>query len=781
LEETFLVLNKGHRKPSAIFHSLLITALLSFPLLAEPQAGHTAKEPSLKQQNTWILPLAQQRKVDALLKEMTVEEKIGQLNESFHFFKSKAVDDKVAAGEIGGFVHEYDIAEINRLQRLAVEKSRLHIPLIFLADVLHGYRIIYPVPIAMAASFDMKMIEDVQSKAAFEARTAGQEWTASPMLDICRDPRWGRVVEGAGEDPYLGAQVAAAQVRGFQGQRPIDSNHIIVSIKHFAGYGASIGGRDHDDVNLSESQLRNVYLKPFKAAVDAGAGTVMDSYIDLNDVPASGNRWLLTDLLRDEWKFRGLVVSDNNAVSDLVPHGFAQDKEDASKRALHAGVDAVMSNFGTDTDGLLAAAKDGSLNMAELDVAVRRVLSMKFEMGLFDHPYVDGKGMNEATTAEHLETAKVAAERSAVLLHNDGKLLPLQPGKFAKAALIGPLGDSRQNIVGPWVDGWDITKVKSLRQALEESGNFTSVTYTPGVQIGRLYPSPFDRKMIEKPQPPWTQEQSDQEFQHALEVARRSDIVIAAMGELQDMTGESASRASLALPGRQEELLKALAALGKPIVLILFNGRPLTIPWEAEHIPAILEMWFPGSAGGDACVDLLFGKANPAGKLPITWPRDANQIPIYLEHNNTQDPNGEGTRYWDAPSTPLYPFGYGLSYTTFAFQSLKTSQSSVKVGQPLTIETEVTNTGDIAGDVVAQLYIHQRFGSSSRPVRELKGFQRVSLQPHETKTVQFELKPEDLTYWSTAKHAWVQEASAFDCWVGEDSTAALSGTFTVTQ
>ena len=775
------MLNKSHRKPSAIFHSLLITALISFPLLAESPAGRAASEPSLKQQNTWILPPAQQRKVDALLKEMTVEEKIGQLNQSFHFFKSKAVDDKVAAGGIGGFVHEYDVAEINRLQRLAVEKSRLHIPLIFLADVLHGYRIIYPVPIGMAASFDMKMIEDVQSKAAFEARTAGQEWTASPMLDICRDPRWGRIVEGAGEDPYLGAQVAAAQVRGFQGQRPIDSNHIIVSIKHFAGYGASIGGRDHDDVNLSESQLRNVYLKPFKAAVDAGAGTVMDSYIDLNDVPASGNRWLLTDLLRDEWKFRGLVVSDNNAVSDLVPHGFARDREDASKRALHAGVDAVMSNFGTDTDGLLAAAKDGSLNMAELDVAVRRVLSMKFEMGLFDHPYVDGKGMNEATTAEHLETAKVAAERSAVLLHNDGKLLPLQPGKFAKAALIGPLGDSRQNIVGPWVDGWDITRVKSLKQALEESGKFRSVTYTPGVQISRLYPSPFDRKMIEKPQAPWTQEQSDQEFQHALEVARGSDIVIAAMGELQDMTGESASRASLALPGRQEELLKALAALGKPIVLILFNGRPLTIPWEAEHIPAILEMWFPGSAGGDACVDLLFGKANPAGKLPITWPRDANQIPIYLAHNNTQDPNGEGTRYWDAPSTPLYPFGYGLSYTTFTFQSLKTSQSSVKVGQPLTIEAEVTNTGDVAGDVVAQLYIHQRFGSSSRPVRELKGFQRVSLQPHETKTVQFELKPEDLTYWSTAKHGWVQEASTFDCWVGEDSTAALSGMFTVTQ
>jgi beta-glucosidase len=563
--------------------------------------------------------------------------------------------------------------------------------------------------------------------------------------------------------------------------RPVDSEHVIVSIKHFAGYGASVGGRDHDDVNLSESQLRNVYFKPFKAGVDAGAGTLMDTYIDLNDVPASGNRWLLTDVLRDEWKFRGLVVSDNNAVTDLVPHGFARDNEDASKLALHAGLDVVMSNMGTDTDGLNAAVKDDSLNMAELDTDVRRVLSMKFELGLFEHPYADEKGMDEETTSEHLRTAKVAAERSTVLLRNVGKLLPLQSGKFTKAALIGPLGNSRQDVVGPWTDGWDFSIVKTLKQALEESGTFTSVSYAQGVQISRLYPSPFDRKLIEKPQAPWTQEQSDQEFQLAVDTARNSDIVIAAMGELQNMTGESASRASLALPGRQEELLKALSSLGKPIVLVLFNGRPLSIPWEAEHIPAILEMWYPGSEGGDALVDLLVGKANPAGKLPITWPRDANQIPIYYSHNSTQDLKGESTRYWDVPSTPLYPFGYGLSYTTFVFKSPKTSQANFKVGQPITVEAEVANTGDIAGDVVAQLYIHQRFGVASRPIRELKGFERISLQPHETKKVRFELTLEDLTYWSTATRGWVQDASTFDYWIGEDSTAALSGTFAVTQ
>jgi beta-glucosidase len=756
--------------------ALLIVAPGFSALLAQNVHTSAVQKP----RSTWPVTPDQERKVEALLKQMTVEEKIGQLNQSLHFFKGKAVDDRVIAGQIGSFDHEFDPAEINRLQRLAVEKSRLHIPLIFEADVLHGYRIIYPVPIGMAASFDMKMIEDVQEKAAFEARTAGQQWTASPMLDICRDPRWGRIVEGAGEDPYLGSQVAAAQVRGFQGKRPLDSEHIIVALKHFAGYGASLGGRDHDDVNLSESQLRNVYLRPFKAGVDAGAGTVMDAYIDLNDVPASGNRWLLTDVLRGEWGFRGIVISDNNAVSDLVPHGFARDREDAAKLALHAGMDVVMSNFGLDTEGLNAAAKDGSLNLDELDTAVRRVLSMKLELGLFDHPYLDAKGMDDATMAEHLRTARVAAERSAVLLRNEGKLLPLQPGRFAKAALIGPLGDSHQNIVGPWVDGWDINKVKTLKQALEDSGNFTSVSYAQGVQISRLYPSPFDRKLIEKAQPAWSEQESEQEFQHAIEVARDADVIIAAMGELQNMTGESASRASLALPGRQEELLKALSAMGKPIALVLFNGRPLSVAWEAEHIPAILEMWYPGSAGGDAVVDLLFGKANPAGKLPVTWPRDANQIPSYYAHNATQDPNNQGTRYWDAPSTPLYPFGYGLSYTTFSFRLPQTSPPSIRVGQPIAIEAEVSNMGDVAGDVVGQLYIHQRFGSASRPIRELKGFERVSLQPHETRTVRFDLTAEDLTYWSTAKRGWVEEPSTFDLWIGEDSTAALSGSFTVT-
>jgi Beta-glucosidase-related glycosidases len=722
------------------------------------------------------------QRVDELLGKMTVEEKIGQLNLSFHFAHSPEVDQKIVNGSIGTINHEFDPHEINRLQHLAVEKSRLHIPLLFMADVLHGYRIIFPVPLGLASSWDMKLIEDMHQQAAFEARHSGQEWTASPMLDITRDPRWGRVVEGAGEDPYLGSKIAAAEVRGFQGRSGVvDADHMIVSVKHFAGYGMSEGGRDHDAAYVPESQLRNVILQPFKAALDAGAGTVMDAYVDLNDVPASGNEWLLTDLLRKEWKFKGLVVSDNNAVSDLVSHGFAQNLEDADKRALHAGVDVFMSNNGSDVDGLIAAARDHSLNLEELNRAVRRVLRMKFELGLFDHPYFDETGMDEKVLTEHLAAARDAANRSAVLLRNENKLLPLRVGTYKNVALIGPLADSRQDTVGPWTDGWDVNRVITVRKALEQSGIFQKITYAQGVQISRLYPSPFNRKLVVPPPVPWTKDESDRQFHNAIQSARNSDLIIAVMGELQLMTGESASRASLALPGRQEELLKALSTLGKPIVLVLMNGRPLAIPWEAEHIPSILEMWYPGTEGGDSVVDLLSGKTNPAGKLPITWPRDANQIPIYYSHNSTQDPQNQGTRYWDVPSTPLFPFGYGLSYTKFSFNSAKVVEPRIKLGQPVTIEVQVTNIGEVRGNVVAQLYIHQRFGSASRPIRELKGFERVSLKPLETKTVRFVLSPEDLMFWSTAKRAWTQETSTFDYWVGEDSTATLTGTFSVTN
>jgi beta-glucosidase len=718
------------------------------------------------------------RNVDNLLKQMTVEEKIGQLNQSFHFFKSSASDKRVINGEIGSFNHELDPVEINRLQHLAVEKSRLHIPLIFMMDVVHGYGVTFPVPIATAASWDMDMIEEEQRMAAKVARHAGVQWNASPMVDISRDPRWGRIIEGAGEDPYLGAKVAAAQTRGFQGTGPIDGDHIVVSLKHFAGYGYSEGGRDHDEALIPETVMRNVVLKPFKAAIDAGAGSLMNAYMDLNDVPASGNHWLLTDLLRTEWRYNGIVISDNNAVTDLVPHGFAKDQEDAGKRALYAGVDMQMSNFGN-VGGLLAAAKDGTINVHDLDRSVRRMLKLKYQLGLFDHPYIDEAAAASYDRKPLLKASLVAAERSAVLLKNTDGLLPLRANAYKKVALIGPLADSKQDILGPWLAKENVDEAITIRRALEESKRFDSVTYAQGVQLRRMYGSPFDFFLKEKPQAPWTQDEANAQIAHAVDVARDADLVIAVMGEMQNMTGESASRASLDLPGRQEELLKKIAELGKPVVLVIMAGRPLTIGWEVEHIPAILDTWYPGTEGGYAVANLLFGDANPSGKLPVTWPRNANQLPMYLTHTLTQDPQDQGKRYWDTPSTPQFPFGFGLSYSKFAFAVPHASAASVHAGQPITIEAQVTNTSDVTGDVVAQLYIHQKYGSSSRPTRELKGFDRMKLQPHETKTVRFTLSPEDLTYWSEASRGWVQDSADFDFWVGEDSAAAAAGTFSV--
>ena len=719
-------------------------------------------------------------KVEGLLQQMTVEEKIGQITQTFHFVKNAKSDERVVNGEIGAYVQETDPVEINRLQHLAVQKSRLHIPLIFMMDVIHGYGVTFPVPIATAASWDMPMIEDEQRMVAKVARHAGLEWTASPMVDIARDPRWGRIIEGAGEDPYLGAKVAVAQTRGFQGHGRIDGDHMVVSLKHFAGYGYSEGGRDHDEALIPENVLRNVVLKPFKAAIDAGAGSVMSAYMDLNDVPATGNHWLLTDVLRTEWKFDGIVVSDNNAVTDLVPHAFAKDQEDAGQRALSAGVDVQMSNFGN-VSGLLAAGKDKTINVQELDRSVRRMLKLKFQLGLFDHPYIDEAAAVNFDRQPLLRAAQVAAERSAVLLKNSDNLLPLRPQAYKKVALIGPLADSNQNTLGPWLARENVDETVTVRQALEESKTFDSVTYAQGVQFLRLYGSPFDLFLKEKPQAPWTQEEADAQLVHAVDVARDSDIVIAVMGEMGNMSGESASRASLDLPGRQEELLKKIVALGKPVVLVLMAGRPLTITWEAEHIPAILDAWYPGTKGGHAIAALLFGTANPGGKLPMTWPRDANQIPLYMSHTATQDPQNQGKRYWDTPSTQLFPFGYGLSYSKFDFATPQVSAPSVRIGQPITVEAQVTNRSEIAGDVVVQLYVHQRFGTSSRPVRELKGFDRVPLKPHETKTVRFTLNAEDLSYWSEAEKTWIQDAADFDLWVGEDSTASAAAKFTVTQ
>lgn len=722
------------------------------------------------------------RRADALLAQMTLDEKLGQLNQLFSLFqKEESLNDGIRKGEIGSLLFVTDPATINRFQKIAATESRLKIPLIFGFDVIHGFHTIFPVPIAMAASWDPKMVEGAQTVAAREARAVGINWTFAPMVDIARDPRWGRIVEGAGEDPYLGAAMSRAQVRGFQGDRIGSPEHLLACVKHFAGYGAAEGGRDYDAANISDAQLWNVYLPPFKAAVDAGVGSVMSAYMDLNDVPATGNRWLLRDVLRKEWKFGGFVVSDANAVSDLQTHGFARDGQDAAVKALTAGVNLEMS-FGASVylKNLANAVKQNQVSIKDIDDLVRPLLETKIKLGLFENPYTDeAKVKSTFDNPAHREAAKTAAERSAVLLKNQNNLLPLSKTAYKKIALIGPLGDSRQNMLGSWTFAMDINRTSTILAGLKTKlGTGTEVEFAPGVQISRPS-SIFDMMLKEKHPPAWTEAQAADEFKKAVDLAKDSDIALMVLGENQDMSGEYASRSTIALPGRQLELLQAVTATGKPIALVLINGRPLDITWAEQNIPSILEAWYPGSEAGNAVADLLFGDAVPGGKLPFTWIKNAGQIPFYYSHNLTQNPGEQEKRYWNEKAVPLYPFGYGLSYTTFAFSNLKVSQPEIKIGETVEVTVDVKNTGTRAGDEVVQLYIHQQAGGASRPIRELKGFERVTLAAGETKTVRFKLGPAELRYWNAAARDWVQDAETFDVWVGNDSSASLHSTFRV--
>jgi len=720
-------------------------------------------------------------RVDDLLKQMTLEEKVGQLAQvgGIAFIPGMPKpEDEIRKGRAGSVLWINDPAAINRLQKVAVEESRLKIPLIFGLDVIHGFKTIFPMPLALAASWDPALIERAQTVAAREARAAGIAWTFAPMVDIARDPRWGRMIEGAGEDPFLGAAVARAQVLGFQGTDLASGDRLMACAKHFAGYGAADGGRDYDSSYISESQLRNVYLPPFRAAAQAGVGTFMSAYMDVNDVPASGNSFLLKQVLREEWKFTGFVVSDANAVGDLVKHGFAADRADAARRAFLAGVgmDMASSSYIKELPALVEA---GKVPMAEIDEAVRRILEAKVRLGLFERPYADeALAKSVAKNPEHRQLARLAAERSAVLLRNEGALLPLAKNA-GPVAVIGPLADSKGDLLTMWAGfGIDasstVTVVEGIRNKL---GADAKVEYAQGVQISRLFPSFFESFLPGNKKPVvWTQAQAEQEFAKAVDTAKRAGVVVMVLGQLATMDGEAASQSSLKLPGRQQELLEAVVATGKPVVLVLVNGRPLEIEWAAAHVPAILEAWHPGTEGGNAVADLLFGDANPGGKLPVTWPRNVGQVPIFYAHNLTHLPEnspGFKSRYWDEVSSPLYPFGYGLSYSQFTISNLVASSAVVTA--------EVQNTGSRAGDEVVQLYLHQRSGQASRPVRELKGFERVTLAPGERKTVRFTIGPESLRYWSAARRDWVRDAGEFDVWVGSDSTASLHGTFKASE
>jgi beta-glucosidase len=755
--------------PRAFLYALLVLAASKLPA---QQSSTLAAAPATDSQATQF--------ANELLGKMTLEEKLGQMTQiGFREPDSVTHDERIRKGQVGSFLFITNPVEINRLQHIAVDQTRLHIPLIFGFDVIHGFSTIYPVPLALAASWDPAQAEEAQRMAAKEASAVGVRWTFAPMVDIARDPRWGRIMEGAGEDPYLGSRMAEAQVRGFQGDTLGASDHILVSVKHFAGYGAADGGRDYDSSNISDEQLWNVYLPPFHAAVEAGAGSVMSAYMDLNGVPATGNRFLLHDVLREKWGFRGFVVSDWNSVESLATHGFAADPSDAAVRAINAGVDMEMTSH-VFRDYLPAAVKNGSVKESTIDDAVRDILKMKYRLGLFSQPYasLDRAKAELNSTAQH-KAARVAAQRTAVLLRNEGGLLPLKRS-IASVAVVGPLADSKPDTMGSWSLAGNIENTVTVLEGLRRKlGPAVTINYAKGVEIDRGGTSIFDDQFVSPRAVLKTQPERDAEFQHALEAVKKSDVVVLVMGEAQDMSGERASRSTLTLPGKQQELLEAVVATGKPVVLVLLNGRPLVITWASQHVPAILEAWYPGTEGGNAVADLLLGDANPGGKLPVTWPRSVGQVPLYYAQNLTQIPDDLTTRYWDASSAPLYPFGYGLSYSSFRIGGLKLGSSSMHTDGSLTVTIDVENTSAIAGDEVVQLYTHQRSGSASRPRRELKGFTRLHLGAGEKRMVSLTLQAKDLGFWSPQTHQWAVEPGVFDLWAGNDSTATEHATFSI--
>jgi beta-glucosidase len=741
-----------------------------------------------------------QARVEELLGRMTPAEKVGQLTQYFYFrlpaeaatepalgmdpdAQPSAVEEALGRGAVGSLLFVTDPAEINRLQRLALAGNRHGIPVLFGFDVIHGLRTIFPVPIAMAASWDMETIEQGQAVAAREARAVGIHWAFAPMVDIARDPRWGRIVEGAGEDPFLGAAVAVAQVRGFQDTDYGQEDRIIAGPKHFAGYGAALGGRDYDEVNLSDAELWNTFFPPFKAAVEAGAGNVMTAYMDLNGVPASASRWLFTEVLRQGWGFGGFVVSDANAVRNLVTHGFAADLTDAAARAMTAGVDLEMAIQHPAYAHLPEALQAGAASQDVLDASVRRILEAKLRLGLFDNPYVDeDRARQVLADPQHREVALVAAERSAVLLRNEGNLLPLDPDELVSVAVIGPLADSRRDTLGPWVFDFDLNETVTVLDGIRRrAGDRVRVDSAPGIPVvQRVFASMFDMFGGNRPEDPEGFD-AEAELRRAVDIADAADVAVVVVGEWQNMIGEAASRSSLELPGRQLELLQAVVGTGTPTVLLVMNGRPLDLRWAAEHVPAILDIWYPGTQGGTAVARLLFGEVSPSGKLPFSWPRTVGQVPLVYSHTRSHEPQNQERRYWDEPSTPLFPFGHGLSYGQFTYSDLTVDRPSIPLEGTITVSVQVTNTSDREAAEVVQLYLHQRHGSASRPVRELKGFQRVTLSPQASQQMQFKIGPEHRRYWSTTERDWVLDSSVFDVWVGGDSTAELTTTFEVTQ
>jgi beta-glucosidase len=701
-------------------------------------------------------------RITALLQQMTLEEKLGQLQQlngtAEGAFEQKHLD-LARKGLLGSMLNVRGADRVNVVQRAAAE-SRLKIPLLLGYDVIHGYRTVFPIPFGETASWDPAVAERSAAIAAAESAAVGLKWTFAPMVDIARDPRWGRTSEGAGEDPYLGMAFARARVRGFQGTDVSASDRIVACVKHYVGYAAAEGGRDYNSTWIPETLLRDVYLPPFKAAIDAGVGTVMSAFNDLNGVPASANPFTLTRILHDEWRFSGFVVSDYESVREVGVHGVSVDDADTARQALMAGVDMEMVSTLYNRHGA-ALLKKGLITPARLDDAVRRILRIKIRSGLFGQKPIDPE--RERTTllsASHLAAAREIAARSMVLLRNEGQTLPLS--KSVKSiALIGPLGDAPADMMGNWIGDGRKEDVVTLAAGLRAAVPSATVTVAKGCD---------------------TTGDSKAGFDEAVRAAQAADVAILAVGEAGDMSGEAASRSSLDLPGVQLDLVKAIHATGKPAVVVLFNGRPLSVGWVLENVPAVLEAWFPGTQAGPAISDVLFGTVNPGGKLPMTVPRTVGQVPIYYNHLNTGRPPSPTdkftSKYIDLPWTPLLPFGYGLSYTTFALRDLTVSATEIHPDDSIRAAVTVTNTGHRAGDEVVQLYIRDMVASVVRPVRELKGFERVTLQPGESRRVEFTLTAAELGFWNRDMK-FVVEPGAFTVWAGTSSVGGLEAHFTV--
>ena len=695
-----------------------------------------------------------EKEINSLLSRMTLAEKLGQLQqldgEGNGNYRPEHVE-LVRKGLLGSTLNVRGAKATNELQRIAMTESRLKIPLIFGFDVIHGYRTVFPIPLAEACSWDPASVERASSIAAAEARAVGLHWTFAPMVDIARDPRWGRIMEGSGEDPFLGSAMARARTIGFQGRDYSAPDKVVACAKHYVGYGAAEAGRDYNTTDISEWTLRQIYLPPFKATVDAGIGTFMSAFNDLNGVPASANHFTLTKVLRDEWKFDGFVVSDYTSVQELINHGLAADGRQAASAALNAGVDMEMVSRLYNQNGA-SLLKDGKLTQQTIDEAVRRILRIKFRLGLFDRPYADeARESRVVFSTENQTAARQIAAHSMVLLKNERNILPLSK-TVRSIALIGPLADSQKDMIGAWSgDGKPSDAITLLQGLKTKVGSQVKINYAKGCEV---------------------MGDNTSGFEEAVNAAKASDIVIMAIGEAAEMSGEASSRSSLDIPGRQLDLVKAVQATGKPVVIVLMNGRPLTIPWLAENSPAILEAWFAGTQAGNAIADVLFGDVNPGGKLPVTFPRSLGQVPLYYNHMNTgrpPDPNSKWTsKYLDIDWTPLFPFGYGLSYTQFALSNLQLSAHNIQPDGKLTITVEVQNTGSRAGDEVVQLYLRDVAATRTRPVKELKGFQRVSLQPGEKRQLTFTLTPAELAFYNEDMR-FVVEPGVFNVMVGTSS------------